>query len=520
MYTISMRVKVSSIIAVISILLYAAAIGTGIVRVLAGINERRDMARREFYDLTDIASSVEPREFMQDSFKKAVQDTVLGSKTLQAVIITGPSGLDFAFERSNRAIIFWEAGIPRFRTRFGDSSEPHFAPLRIDGLRNATITAVSNDIDVPSLKPVLVESLFIIVAAILLSAVTLLITALSGKKTVLVSDKMQKAVDKTAASPGVPAAEPTAPVAAEPEALEPASESAAPEAVKPEASEPASEPAVPEAVKPEALEPASEPAVPEAVKPEALEPASEPAVLEAIKPETLEPASEPVVPEAVKPETLEPASEPAVPEAVKPEALEPAVPEAPAPEPPELVSPAENPAVSGIDAVDGDADTRETLDVELRRCSDTEQDLALILMELSPGAGTGIGDDTVVFRTFTGRARQFFTVRELVVERGDRGLSVILPGSSVEEGFAKARQFHDQIQAVLPEIFPNKDDLRIGVSALSGRILATDRLILEASKALERAALEPESPIVAFKSDPEKYRAFVQKQAKKVSKEE
>ncbi|GHV79311.1 hypothetical protein AGMMS49944_11020 [Spirochaetia bacterium] len=492
MYTISMRVKVSSIIAVISILLYAAAIGNGIIRVLAGINERRDMARREFYDLTDIASSVESREFMQDSFKKAVQDTVLGSKTLQAVIITGPSGPDFAFERSNRAIIFWEASIPRFRTRFGDSSEPHFAPLRIDGLRNATITAVSNDIDVPSLKPVLVESLFIIIAAILLSAVTLLITALSGKKTVLVSDKMQKAVDKTAASPGVPAAEPAAPVAAEPEALEPASESVAPEAVKPEASEPASEPATPVAAEPEALEPASEPATPEAAEPEALEPASEPAA-----------------PEAAEPEALEPASEPATPVAAEPEASEP---EAPAP--------AEKPAVSGIDAVDGDADTRETLDVELRRCSDTEQDLTLILMELSPGAGAGIGDDAVVFRTFTGRARQFFTVRELVVERGDRGLSVILPGSSLEEGFDKARQFHDQIVAAIPEIFPNKDDLRIGVSALSGRILATDRLLLEASKALERAAQEPESPIVAFKSDPEKYRAFVQKQAKKVSKEE
>jgi hypothetical protein len=124
----------------------------------------------------------------------------------------------------------------------------------------------------------------------------------------------------------------------------------------------------------------------------------------------------------------------------------------------------------------------------------------------------------VVFRTFGGRVRQFFTSWDLVSETGDRGISVLIPGSSLEEGFAKARQFHDQMLTGLPELFAVKDDLRIGVSARSGRILGADRLLLEASKALEKAGMEPEFPIVAFKSDPEKYKTFVQKQGKKARK--
>jgi hypothetical protein len=103
----------------------------------------------------------------------------------------------------------------------------------------------------------------------------------------------------------------------------------------------------------------------------------------------------------------------------------------------------------------------------------------------------------------------------LIFERGDRGISIILPGSSLEEGFEKAKQFHNLMLTGLPEIFPRKDDLRIGISARSERLLESDRLLLEASRALERTNLDPESPIIAFKSDIEKYRAFVKKHGEK-----
>ncbi|GHV77953.1 hypothetical protein AGMMS49942_27740 [Spirochaetia bacterium] len=363
MYTIAMRIKGSSVIAVISILLYVVAIGTGIVRVMGSVNSRRELAGREFNDLVSIASDAGNRGFMEEPFKETVRNTLGSSKTLQAVIVTGPFGAEFREERVSGLIIHDGNGF-RFQHRFGYSS-PHSSPLRVIEPRNATITAVSNDFDFSSLQTILLQSLLIAVTAVLLSVITLLYT-LWSRKTALVSDKMQKII------------------------------------------------------------------------------------------------------------TQSPEQEPA----------------------------------------DEESDLREMLDAELRRCSEADQDLAIILMELSPGAGAGIGDNALVYRTFGGKVRQFFTIRDIVVENGDRGMSIILPGSSLEEGFTKARQFYDQMLEGLPELFSNKDDLRIGVSALSGRILATDRLLLEASKALERAALES-PPIVAFKSDPAKYKAFVQKQGKK-----
>ena len=145
-----MRNKVSSIIAFISIALYAAAIGIGIIRIIAGVNERRVVAQQEFYDLADTAASAGTLGFLEEPFKDAVRDAVAASKTLQAVIITGPFGAEFTYERDTKGLIAWEGDTPRFRRRFGFSRNPHFSPLRVDGLRNATIQAVSSFIDYPA----------------------------------------------------------------------------------------------------------------------------------------------------------------------------------------------------------------------------------------------------------------------------------------------------------------------------------------------------------------------------------
>ncbi|MFP3043103.1 hypothetical protein LQZ19_14915 [Treponema primitia] len=369
-----MRIKVTSIIAVISIVLYAAAIGTGGIRILKGINERRSIAQREFYDLADIASSAGVLGFMEEPFKDAVRDAVMGSKTIQGIIVTGPFGAEFTFERENNGIIGWEGETPRFQRRFGISRDPLFSPLRVDGLRNATITAVSNDIDYPAFSLVLKQSLLMVLAAILLSAVALLISSLTNKKAgPLVSDKMQKTYPSTEKK---------------------------------------------------------------------------------------------------------------------------------------------RPPLSRSNAAE-ESHTREKLASKLRSCSAAEQDLTLILMELSLTAGFGVDDDSVIYRRFTDQALNFFTHQDLIFERGERGITVILPDSSLDESFAKAKQFHNQLLTGFPEIFPHKGDLRIGISARSGRLLEADRLLLEASKALEKTRLESESPIIAFKSDPEKYQAFIKNHGKK-----
>ncbi|MDR3122828.1 MAG: hypothetical protein LBU16_03505 [Treponema sp.] len=360
-----MRAKVSSIIAFISIVVYAAALGIGLVRILAGVNERRAVAQREFYDLADTASSAGTLGFMEERFKDAVRDAVNASRTLLAVIVTGPFGAEFTYERDNNGIIAWEGDTPRFQRRFGVSRNPHFSPLRVNGLRNATIQAVSAAIDYPAFSRILLQSLFLVLAATVLSAVTLVIPRGKGKGAA--SDTMRK--------------------------------------------------------------------------------------------------NDPPAPEQAGPDPAKPARE------------------------------------------DDEAGMQKKLDTELGICSITDKDLALILMELSLTAGFGVDDD--VNRKVADRARQFFNSQDSVYERSRREAAVILPGEGLEDVLSRAKQFHDLILTELPDLFPRKNDLRIGISSRNKRLVRANRLLLEASRALEKANLEPD-PIVAFKSDPEKYKAFVQ----------
>jgi hypothetical protein len=323
------------------------------------MNERRVIAQREFYDLADTASSAGALGFTEKRFGDAVRDAVDASKTLQAVIITGPFGVEFTYERDDNGLIAREGDTPRFQRRFGISRNPHFSPLRVDGLRNATIQAVSANIDYPAFARILLQSLFLVLGATVLSAVTLLIAHITGKNAALVSDKMQ----------GI------------------------------------------------------------------------------------------------------------------------------------YVS---NPEQAG--APPDDTLIREKLDADLGICSITEEDLTLILMEIGPGAE----HDDGVNRKLADRAGEFFTGPDSVFERGGRGLAVILSGETLEEGFSRAKQFHHLILTDFPELLSGGDGLRMGMSSRNKRLIRADQLLFEASGALDRAGPEPESSMVAFKSDPEKYKAFVQ----------
>jgi hypothetical protein len=51
--------------------------------------------------------------------------------------------------------------------------------------------------------------------------------------------------------------------------------------------------------------------------------------------------------------------------------------------------------------------------------------------------------------------------------------------------------------------------IRAGLTSRSGRLVDAERIIVEAEQALLKAIREASSEIVAFKSDPERYRAFI-----------
>jgi hypothetical protein len=149
--------------------------------------------------------------------------------------------------------------------------------------------------------------------------------------------------------------------------------------------------------------------------------------------------------------------------------------------------------------------TRDRLAAELHRCASFEQDLVFIVMEFK---GKLPGD---FYPRFAEDAVNFFTLRDLIFEKGERGLSIIFPNIDLDQGFSKSEEFHNRILSKYSGTFRAKTDLCIGLSSRSGRLVDAERIVFEAAEALERALADPVSHIVAFKSDPEKYRAFVRR---------
>jgi hypothetical protein len=148
--------------------------------------------------------------------------------------------------------------------------------------------------------------------------------------------------------------------------------------------------------------------------------------------------------------------------------------------------------------------TEIRLTEELHRCASSGQDLTFIAIEYKPPV------EESFYARFTADAARFFNSRDFVSERGEKGISVICPGFNLDTGFLNADEFHNRIMGKYPALFGAKTDLCIGLSSRSGRPVNAERLMFEAEEALERAMMDPVSHIVAFKSDPEKYRAFME----------
>ena len=142
---------------------------------------------------------------------------------------------------------------------------------------------------------------------------------------------------------------------------------------------------------------------------------------------------------------------------------------------------------------------------ELARSAQADCDLAFIIIELKPPV------DDFFYARFAADAARFFSSRDFICEKGEKGISVICPGLNLDTGFLNADEFHNRIMGKYPAYFKSKTDLCIGLSARSGRPVNAERLMFEAEEALERAMMDPVSHVVAFKSDPEKFKAFMER---------
>jgi len=429
--------KISSITAVICIVIYIAAIGFGAVRIIANIGDRKKTAENEFYDLADRASSSAVfLGFMSEPYQETIRDYLGISETLLGVIITGSNG-EYAFERYPGSGIIWAGEFPRLKTGAGFPAEPFHLPLRVEGQRNVNIQAVYSYIDNDLFLGVLRDTLIAVLAALAIALAALIIEMSRKKKASYYRSELPADNFTSSAATGN-AAGYAAGYAAE-------SSAAAAE------SKPAQLPDYESGVTDDMF-------LPEESGEESYE-------ISPFGDVSFEETSDPA---ADSPEDKNPLG---------------------------LYTPRGN--------IGWESYTLERLNSELHRCASSEQDLTLLAM----GFRNDENMSDTLYRQFTDEAAAYFAMRDLIFEKGGNGISVIIPSVDLEYGIARAEEFRGRITAALPETFDRT--LCIGLSSRSGRLIEAERMILEASTALKKATADPVSPIIAFKSDPEKYREFL-----------
>jgi hypothetical protein len=324
---------------------------------------------------------------MDDNFIKTVNEALAETETLEGLIIYSPNG-EYPFERTRGQALSWENNSPRFKSSFGFSVQRLYLPLDIQYLRNVNIEGKAGAFDYGFISGVLKQSLFLVLAALLIAFFTLLLESLldrsSGKRPAPQPYKRDDEAQDSSRN-----FEPRAPKPARGKAQE------------------------------------------------------------------------------------------------LPKGL-----------------------YTDRGKIGWEEYTHERLDSELQRCASNEQDLVLLCIEYKATC--------LAYEGFYGHLAEdavaFFTSRDLVFEKGSRGISVIYPNINLEAAFTKSLEFHQRCLKKYPAVFTSKPDLCIGLSSRSGRIIDARRLVFEAAGALGKAHMDHLSPIVAFKSDPEKYRAFITSQ--------
>lgn len=149
------------------------------------------------------------------------------------------------------------------------------------------------------------------------------------------------------------------------------------------------------------------------------------------------------------------------------------------------------------------------LDSELVRAAASEQDLSLFIIRVPAIAFT----DAVTRKICTYLLEQF-QFKDMLFEYGTDGFAAVKENTTVDEAVSLGDTLCTGISGILRE---SGIELKctVGISSRSVRMLPGSRLIQEAAEALEHASHEPDSPIIAFRANADKYRKFIETADKK-----
>ena len=147
------------------------------------------------------------------------------------------------------------------------------------------------------------------------------------------------------------------------------------------------------------------------------------------------------------------------------------------------------------------------MDNEISRCTKSGQDISVITLRID-----GIDWTKDEGKAVCESVRDILSSPDLIFEKGDDAFTAALPDTNVNEAIGLAEDLYSSIDEILAQ-YGNDAPMGIGISSRSLRMISGERLTNEADVALSHAMEDEESPIVAFKVDPQKYRKFLAAQA-------
>lgn len=140
------------------------------------------------------------------------------------------------------------------------------------------------------------------------------------------------------------------------------------------------------------------------------------------------------------------------------------------------------------------------LESEINRAIASEIDLSLFIIQLP-----GLTRDSEMVKNVCNYLTIQFQFKDLLFEYKDDCLVAMKISMNLDE----ALNFADKIYADIRNIIDG-NNCYIGISTRSIRMVSGERLLHESDEALVHAHDDPESPIIAFRVDAEKYRQFLE----------
>lgn len=145
----------------------------------------------------------------------------------------------------------------------------------------------------------------------------------------------------------------------------------------------------------------------------------------------------------------------------------------------------------------------ERLDSELIRSASSEEDIGLMIVRIQ-GLDKTDQRNKAIYDTLL----EFYKFRDLIFEYGNDGFSCIVHSINVDTALDLAEQVYVALSKILKDNGMD-NEIGIGISTRSFRLIPGKRIFEEAEQALIRAFTDPETAIVAFRVDPEKYRQYI-----------